>query len=95
MNRIEMYNLQTRFVQFKEQKKIKTYLIVRIELSVNENALKGLKYKSRLSFWTCLKYVICNLKTFKLYNSLTNKKYLNSGYRLQLIFLYKTVPNIL
>ena len=39
-----MYNLQTRLVQFKDQKKLKAYLIVRIELSANENALKGLKY---------------------------------------------------
>ena len=36
MNRTEMYNLQTRPVQFKDQNKLKTYLIVRIELSVNE-----------------------------------------------------------
>ena len=42
MNRIGMYDLQTRLVQFKDQKKLKTYLIVRIELSVNENALKDL-----------------------------------------------------
>ena len=46
MNRIEMYNLQIRLVQFKDQKKQKTYLIVRIELSVNEYALKGLKYNN-------------------------------------------------
>ena len=45
MNRIEMYNLQTKLVQFKDQKKLKTYLIVRIELFVHEYALKGLKYK--------------------------------------------------
>ena len=45
MKRIEMYNLQTRLVKFKDQKKLKTYLIVRIELSENENALKGLKHK--------------------------------------------------
>ena len=45
MNRIEMYNLQTRLVEFKDQKKLKMCLIVSIELSVNENALKGLKYK--------------------------------------------------
>ena len=44
MNQIEMHNLQTRLVQFKHQKKLKTY-IVRTELSRNENALKGLKYK--------------------------------------------------
>ena len=36
MVRIEMYNLQTRLVQFKDQKKLKMYLIVRIELSLNE-----------------------------------------------------------
>ena len=65
MVRIETYNLQTRLVQFKDQKKLKMYLIVRIELSLNESTLKGLK---------CLKYVFCNLKTFKLYNLLTNKK---------------------
>ena len=56
MNQIEMYKLQTSLVQFKDQKKLKTYLIVRIKLSVNEHALKGLKYKQRLNFWTCLKY---------------------------------------
>ena len=45
MNRIEMYNSQTRLVQFKDQRKLKICLIVSIELSVNENALKRLKYK--------------------------------------------------
>ena len=45
MNWIEMYNLQTRLVQFKDLKKQKPYLTVSIELSVNKNALKGLKYK--------------------------------------------------
>ena len=45
MNWIELYNLQTRLVQIKDQKKLKTYLIVRIKLPVNENELKGLKYK--------------------------------------------------
>ena len=35
MVRIEMYNLQTRHVQFKDQKKLKTYSIVKIELSLN------------------------------------------------------------
>ena len=64
MVRIEMYNLQTRLVQFKGQKKLKMYLIVRTELSLNENTLKGIK---------CLKYVFRNLKTFKLYNLFTNK----------------------
>ena len=48
MARIETYNLQTELVQFKDQRKLKMYLIVRIELSLNENTLKGLK---------CLKYV--------------------------------------
>ena len=43
MVRIEMYNLQTRLLQFKDQKKLKMYLIVRIELSSNENTLKGRK----------------------------------------------------
>ena len=38
MNQIEMYKLQTSLVQFKDQKKLKTYLIFRIELSVNEHA---------------------------------------------------------
>ena len=33
----EMYNLQTRLVQFKDQKKLKIYIIVRTELSINEN----------------------------------------------------------
>ena len=65
MVRIEMYNLQTRLVKFKDQKKLKMYLIIRIDFSLNENMLKGLK---------CLKYVYRNLKTFKLYNLLTNKK---------------------
>ena len=45
MNLIEMYNSQARLVQFKDQRKLKTCLIVSIELSVNENALKRLKYK--------------------------------------------------
>ena len=45
MNKIEMYNLQTRLVQLNDHKKLKTYLIVRIELSVNENKVKGLKYE--------------------------------------------------
>ena len=46
-----LYNLKMR-------KKLKTYLIVRIELPVIENTLKGLKYKKYLSFWACLKYVL-------------------------------------
>ena len=45
MNWTEMYNLQARLVQFKDQQKLKTYLIVTIELFVNGNALKDLKYK--------------------------------------------------
>ena len=45
MNWVELYNLQTRLVQIKDQKKLKTYLIVRIKLPLNENELKGLKYK--------------------------------------------------
>ena len=45
MNWIELYNLQNRLVQIKDQKKLKTYLIVRIKLPVNENELKCLKYK--------------------------------------------------
>ena len=45
MNRIKMYNLQTRPVEFKDLKELKMCLIVSIELSVNENALKGLKCK--------------------------------------------------
>ena len=40
-----MYNLQTKLVQFKDQKKLKAYLIARIELFVQEYALKGLQYK--------------------------------------------------
>ena len=44
MVRIEMYNLQTRLVQFKDQKKLKTS-IVRTELFLNANKLNGLKYK--------------------------------------------------
>ena len=45
MVRTEMYNLRTRLAQFKDQKKLKTYLIVRIELTSNENKLNGRKYK--------------------------------------------------
>ena len=41
MNRIGMYKFQNRLVQFKDQKRLKMYLIVTIELSVIENALKG------------------------------------------------------
>ena len=44
MVRFEMYNLQTRLVQFKDQKKLKTS-IVRTELFLNANKLNGLKYK--------------------------------------------------
>ena len=40
-----MYNLQTRIVQFKDQKTLKAYLIFRIELSLNEKKLKSLKHK--------------------------------------------------
>ena len=58
MVRIEMYNLQTKLAQFKDEKKLKTYLLARIELSLNENTLKGLKCKECLSLWTCLKYVL-------------------------------------
>ena len=43
MVRIVMYNLQTRPVQFIDQKKLKAYLIVRTELSLNENRLNGRK----------------------------------------------------
>ena len=45
MVRIQIYNLQTRLVQFKDPKKLKIYLMVRIKLSLNESTLKGLKYK--------------------------------------------------
>ena len=45
MVRIEMYNLHTRLVQFKDQKKLKTYSVVKIELSLSENKLNGRKYK--------------------------------------------------
>ena len=45
MNRIAIYNLQTRIVQFNDNKKLKKYLIVTIKLSVNENTLKSFKYK--------------------------------------------------
>ena len=37
MVRNEMYNFQTRLVQFKDEKKLKIYIIVRIELSINKN----------------------------------------------------------
>ena len=40
-----MYNLQTSIVQFKDQKKLKAYLIFRIELALNEKTLKSLKHK--------------------------------------------------
>ena len=43
MVRIEMYNLQTRHVQFKDQKKLKTYSIVKSELSLNKNNAPDLK----------------------------------------------------
>ena len=43
MVRTEMYILQTRLS--KDQNKLKTYLIVRIELSLNENKLTSGKYK--------------------------------------------------
>ena len=36
--RPELHNLKT-------EKKLKTYIIVRMELFTNENTLKGLKYK--------------------------------------------------
>ena len=42
---IEMHYLETSLVQFKDHKKLKTYLIVRTELSLNENKLNGRKYK--------------------------------------------------
>ena len=38
-----MHNLQTNFVQFEDQKKLKTYAIVKIELSLNENKLNSHK----------------------------------------------------
>ena len=40
MVRIEMYNLQSRLVQFKNQKKLTTYLIARTELSLNVKKVK-------------------------------------------------------
>ena len=55
---IEMYNLQTRPVKFKDQKKLKVYSIVKIELSLNENKFNVHKYQECLSFWKCLKYVL-------------------------------------
>ena len=54
MVRIEMHNLQTNLVQYEDQKKLKTYAIVKIELSLNENKLNSHKYKYCLSFWKCL-----------------------------------------
>ena len=48
-----MYYLWTRLEQFKERKKIKLYIIVRIELSINENTEEHQTYC--LIFWTCLK----------------------------------------
>ena len=45
MVRIEMYNLQTRLVQFKDQKKLKMYSMVKIDLFLNENKLSGHKSK--------------------------------------------------
>ena len=46
MVRIDMYHLQKRLTQFKDHKKLKTYLIVRTELFLIENkSKKGRKYK--------------------------------------------------
>ena len=56
MVRIEMYNLKTILIQFKDQKKLKTYLIVRIELSLNDNMLKASNINNALP--TCLKYLL-------------------------------------
>ena len=95
MVRIKMYNLQTKLAQFKDEKKLKTYLLARTELSLNENTLKGLKCKERLSFWICLKYVL-QFKGIQLIKFTDLQKVAKkSGYRLKLIFLYKTVRNIL
>ena len=58
MLQIEIYNLQTSIVQFKYQKKLKTYLIVKIELSLNENKLNGHKYRYCLNSWNSLEYVL-------------------------------------
>ena len=46
MIRIAMYNLHTRLVQFKDQKKLKTYSLVKTELSINENKLNSKNIKS-------------------------------------------------
>ena len=43
--RIEMHNLQPDLYNLKTRKELKIYLIVRIELSLNENTLKSLKHK--------------------------------------------------
>ena len=49
--RIEIYNLLTRQVQFKDQKKPKPYSIVKTELSLSF-------WKLYLSFWKCPGYVL-------------------------------------
>ena len=41
-----MYNLQIRQLQFKDQKKVNTYSVVKNELSLNENKLNGKNIKS-------------------------------------------------
>ena len=38
MVRLEMYDLKTKHAHLKTRKKLKKYLIVRIELSLNENS---------------------------------------------------------
>ena len=45
MVRIEMYNLQTKLVQFKDQKKLKMYSVVKIDFFLNENKLSNHKSK--------------------------------------------------
>ena len=47
MVRIELHNLQTRLAQFKDQKKLKMYLIVSIEPSLYENRLNFLSMSKR------------------------------------------------
>ena len=72
MVRTEIYNLRTRLAQFKDQKKLKTYLIVIHYLQIKLEQLTGqkkkakipirwnfaLKHKSYLVLSTCHKYVV-------------------------------------
>ena len=70
MARNEMYNLQTRFGKFKDQKKLKTSIIVTTE---RMETLKGFNQKQCLIFWTSLN-IWHDLKVFNSYNLSAIKK---------------------